>query len=230
MSFRNYLPKFILNIIKKLYKNQFKFGFTEVDLTLLSSESIFSKTNNKWDYKFNKGFGGWLEAPNLSKGYHGLLIQWCDYYGLGKNGLLVSETNPVKEIFETKYSNTSFVCTDYYVDLIENSTTDIIWNLYEGIPDGLSKKSFDSIMCQATFEHLMDPIGVLKKFVKISNNEAKIFLHTHTPLYPNHNWPSDYLRYFPEWFHDACKIINGLELLELYSSNGHIFTLYKVNK
>ncbi len=230
MNLRKLSPKFLKKILQKIYVSQFKIGLSPQYLPLLSETESFSKNNFTWDFTFNRGFGGWMTAPNTSHGYHGILVQWWEKYLLGQKSLLVSETKNVKKIFTEKYNNTEFVATDFYVDLLEDASTDVLWNLYEDIPSALETNKFDSIVCQATFEHLMDPIGILKKLTKLSNDKGYIYLHTHTPYYPKHNWPSDYLRYFPEWFKDLPILIKELELMELYSEKGHIFALYKVSK
>ena len=46
-------------------------------------------------------------------------------------------------------------------------------------------------------------------------------------MYPYHNWPCDYLRYFPDWFRDVEQIIPNLKLVELYCKEGHAFAAYK---
>lgn len=230
MNLRKITPGFLKKIFQSLYEKQFKLGLTPQYLTLLSEKEFFSKNNLQWDFEFKRGFGGWLEVPNTSGGYHGILVQWWEKYGLGQNCLLTSETKNVRKIFSEKYPGTEFIATDYYVELLTNASTDVLWNLYEVIPEELERLRFDSIICQATFEHLMDPIGILKKFTKLSKNNSHIFLHTHTPYYPKHNWPSDYLRYMPEWFKDVPILIKELGLVELYSEKGHIFALYKVSK
>lgn len=230
MDLRKITPKFLKKIFLNLYQKQFKLGLSPQYLTLLSETDFFSKNNLMWDFTYNKGFGGKMEVPNTSGGYHGILVQWWEKYLLGQKCLLISETKDTKKIFEEKYPDTAFTTTDYYIDLIQGSSTDVLWNLYEEIPEALSITKFDSIICQATFEHLMDPVGVLKKMAALSKNESHIFLHTHTPYYPKHNWPSDYLRYYPEWFKDVTTLINELDLMELYSEKGHVFALYKVLK
>jgi hypothetical protein len=230
MNLRKIIPGFLKKILQSIYVRQFKLGLTPQYLTLLSETELFSKNNSKWDFEFNKGFGGWLEVPNTSGGYHGILVQWWEKYDLGQNCLLISETKNVKKVFAEKYPGTEFIATDYYVELLNDASTDVLWNLYEVIPEELERTRFDSIICQATFEHLMDPIDILKKFTKLSKGTSHIFLHTHTPYYPKHNWPSDYLRYFPEWFKDVPVLIKELNLVELYSEKGHIFALYKVSK
>jgi hypothetical protein len=230
MSLKSLIPGFLKKIALKIYLKQFKLGFPPQYLALLSEKHFFSATNSKWDFTINKGIGGFMEAPNTSSGYHGILKQWWEKFQLGEDCLLISESKKVREVFEKNYPDTKFMATDYYVDLIEGASTDVLWNLYEDIPEAFKEIRFSSIVCQATFEHLIDPVGILKKFIALSKDTSHIFMHTHTPYYPKHNWPSDYLRYYPEWFSDVTGIVRELTLLEMYAEKGHIFVLFKVEK
>ena len=120
------------------------------------------------------------------------------------------------------------VTTDYYLDLvIGEAKTDIIWNLYESVPAQLAVFRFNSVICQATMEHLMDPVGVLRKLASLVDSGGYLYLHTHTPLYAYHGLPRDYLRYFPDWFRDITMVIPDIELIELYCSTGHVFAAYR---
>jgi len=228
MTLNTITPRFLKSFLLWLYKRQFKFGLSNTHLTYLSESFTYSKNVNSWNYNRNIGIGGWFKAPNTSSGYHGLLLQWWSKFGLGDNCLLISETIKVREIFEKEYSDTNFTCTDFYTDLLIDAETDVLWNLYHPIPKQIQCIKYDSVICQATFEHLIDPVGVLKKIAAVCKPGAYIYLHTHTPYYPKHNWPSDYLRYYPEWFFDVCELIPNLEILEVYSELGHVFALYAV--
>ena len=76
-------------------------------------------------------------------------------------------------------------------------------------------------------EHLMDPVGVVRKLIELLELGGHLYMHTLTPLYPYHNWPSDYLRYFPDWFRDLSKVLPNIELIELYCIEGHVFSAYR---
>ena len=227
LTLRSFIPKSFKKILRKLYSRQFQLGFSPEDLNSLSPIVKYSLNDKEWKVEYEGGWGGWIPAANHSHGYHGLLKQWWTEYGLGKKCLLISETCEVANQFYKLYPLTKMISTDFYLDLIEDGKTDVLWNLYEPIPEKLEKLSFGSILCQATFEHLMDPIGVTKKFSELLENGGFLYLHTHTPMYPYHNWPSDYLRYFPDWFRDIEQIIPNLKLVELYCKEGHAFAAYK---
>ena len=224
---RRLIPQPLRALMRKLYAKQFQFGFSPVDLTALSPLVKFSAAGKEWDVNYDGGWGGWIPVENHSHGYHGLLKQWWTMYGLGNSCLLISETKEVSATFQQLYPSTRMVSTDYYLDLIEGGKTDIVWNLYEPIPKELETTRFGSVLCQATMEHLMDPVGVVRKLAELIEKDGHIYMHTHTPLYPYHSWPRDYLRYFPDWFRDIGFVIPDLELIELYCKEGHVFAAYK---
>jgi hypothetical protein len=226
MTLKSFFPRFLKSFLLMVYKNQFKLGLSDVHLTHLSEVYSYSKYSNSWNLNSNIGIGGWFRVPNTSSGYHGLLVQWWTKFGLGSKSLLISETIKVRQVFEKEYPDTNFTCTDFYTDLLVDAETDVLWNLYHPIPDQIGSKKYDSVICQATFEHLIDPVGVLNKMVALCNPGAHIYLHTHTPYYPKHSWPSDYLRYYPEWFFDVCDLIPNLQIIEVYSEMGHVFALF----
>jgi len=225
---RKIIPRPLTSIIRFIWAKQFLFGIVPDDFAILSKEVIFSAKNKKWDTRKSKGIGGWFPVDNHSHGYHGLLKQWWDAYGLGEYCLLISETCKVKNNFLNLYPNTKVIATDFYVDLNpELGETDIVWNLYNSIPKKLSVKKFDSIICQATFEHIIDPVGVLRKLASLLTDGGYLYLHTHTPLYPYHACPRDYLRYFPDWFHDISLVIPSIKVIEVYCVEGHAFSVYQ---
>ena len=86
---------------------------------------------------------------------------------------------------------------------------------------------FSGVICQATFEHLLDPVAVLRKLVGVLEDGGHLFLHTHTPLFPYHEWPSDYVRFFPDWFRDVGQLIPEAEVIEIYCGQGHAFAAYR---
>jgi SAM-dependent methyltransferase len=120
------------------------------------------------------------------------------------------------------------VATDFFLDLAtREGTTDVVWNLYEPVPDALAGARFDSIVTQATMEHLLDPMGVLRKLGSLLRPGGHLYVHTHTPLFPYHGWPRDYVRFFPDWFRDVGLVIPEVELVELHCAAGHAFAAYR---
>jgi len=225
---RRLIPRPVRVLIRSLWVQQFRFGLAPMDLAVLSDEVTYSVAGRRWDTRISEGIGGWIPMPNHSHGYHGLLQQWWTAYGLGNSCLLISESNEVKASFQKLYPATRMTTTDYYLDLNPNARhTDVVWNLYDPIPADLVAMQFGSVICQATMEHLMDPVGVLRKFATLLVDGGHLYLHTHTPLYAYHASPRDYLRYFPDWFRDIGLVILEIEVVEVYCMAGHAFAVYR---
>ena len=165
-------------------------------------------------------------VPNVSGFYHRILREYWMYYGLGDKCLLVSETKSVGNVFVNEYINTSFVTTDYYLELQPNPQCDVVWDLCSAIiPDELNH--FSSVINQATLEHIIDPVQVIRNLVKILDSNGYLYIQTHTPAFYYHGYPRDYLRYFPDWFIDISKTLGNIDLLELLCFDGHAFAVYK---
>jgi len=188
----------------------------------------YSQSARGWETTVDIGIGGWCKVSNLSGGYHGLLRQWWDYYGLGAKVLLVSETVAVRREFETMYSGKEFVATDYFTEISPNqSPPDVLWNMYEEPPTSLKPGSFSSSICQATLEHVHDPIGVLRRLVALLGPNGYLYIHTHTPGYQYHPFPRDYLRFYPVWFQDIPLTIPAVEVVEIHCAGGHALCLIR---
>ena len=187
---------------------------------------IVNKSKVSWNIEMTNGIGGRFIVPNSSNGYHELLKNWWEHYCLKKKKwLLVTENNEVKKVFENKYPNIDFFTTDLYDDF--NIETD-----YQ--IDICNKKHFrklpkvDTIICQATLEHVYNPFQAVKNMNDSLNNNGYLLLHTHTPGYRYHQYPRDYIRFYPDWFEDLENFIKELNLLELVSvPSYHIFALYQ---
>jgi len=142
---------------------------------------FYSDDGNRWDTKFTRGIGGWFPCSNHSYGYHGLLQQFWEKFGFGEKCLLISENKKSAADFSRKYPGVEFISTDYFLDVgTERVQTHVLWNLYEKAPD----LTVNSILCQATIEHVMDPVGVFRKFASILAGGGFLYFHTHTPLFP----------------------------------------------
>lgn len=169
---------------------------------------------------------GHILVPNVSGFYHGMLVRYFKQYGLGNKCLLVSETKAVGLAFTRQFPPTHFVTTDFYLDLQPEPKCDVVWDLCSPSPPA-SLSNFNSVVCQATLEHVIDPMQVLRNLAAILNKDGHLFLQTHTPGFKYHPYPRDYLRYQPDWFEDVSKHIPHLSLIELLCVDGHAFAVYK---
>ena len=212
-SYRNYRRYNKYNRLTKLGLNPFiHITSSDKKFTLKEARKLLIK-----DHMF---------VPNVSGFYHNILERYWMNFGLGDKCLLVSETKIVGEVFESKYITTKFVTTDYYLELQPNPECDVVWDLCSSvIPDEL--KSFSSVINQATFEHIKDPVQAMINLVNVLETNGHLFIQTHTPAFYYHGYPRDYLRYFPDWFIDISQTLGNIDLLELLCFDGHAFAVYK---
>ena len=171
----------------------------------------------KWSYA-KKGYwvGGRFDAPNLSRGFHGIMRQWWEHYtGDSPTVLLVSETNKTKEVFQQHYP--SWDITTLNMDGDADITLDIT------IP--LSGK-FDLVINQAMLEHCYDPFGAMKNMFNILNKGGHLISHTHVPGVAIHRYPRDYFRFLPDWWEDLPNRFNVM-LVEHWEDKEHVFTCYR---
>ena len=182
----------------------------------------FSIGRQRWNYTLSgEGWiGGKFEATNYSHGYHGILRQWWDHYNQGSSCLLVSENNVVKAEFESHYPSWSFLTLDKYdnlgqpVDMVEDLCGDV---------SAETRNRFDLVICQATLEHVYDPCAAIRNMIAMLKENGVLVVHTHTPSFPYHPYPRDYLRFQLDWFQDIPEFAPGSELAELYAVGGHVF-------
>lgn len=182
-------------------------------------------TSKKWDLSVHNGYwiGGHFYVPNLSYGYHGIMSQWWqDFFKPGHSALLVTESTIVKNKFSEYYPTITFKnlqfgedSADYNLDLCKP------WDLP-------SIEKFDAVICQATFEHLFNPVRAIENLIGICNPAGEIYLHTVTPGFPYHKCPQDYLRFYGDWFEDVTSNFSNIMLLDLVEKQNHIFARYKI--
>ena len=186
---------------------------------------IVNKSNVAWNIEMTNGIGGRFIVPNSSNGYHMLLKDWWDYYCFQQEKwLLVTENNEVKKVFKDTYPNKIFFTVDLYDDF--NNNTDYQLDICNE-KHCIKLPEVDVVLCQATLEHIYAPFQAVKNMNNTLNNGGYLILHTHTPGYRYHQYPRDYMRFYPDWFEDLEYLIPELNLLELASSNNHIFALYR---
>jgi SAM-dependent methyltransferase len=191
--------------------------------------TAYSKERRTWRYTSDgRWIGGLFPAPNFSHGYHAILQQWWEGYTSPQQParvLLVSENNKVKKVFEARYPNWSFVTLDKFDNLGE--PIDVNADLCAGVPEGFTR-AFDLIICQATLEHVYAPFASVVNMLAMLKPGGILVLHTHTPEYPYHPCPRDYIRFQLDWFQDVPVWRPGCELLELYAEAGNVFAAYRL--
>jgi SAM-dependent methyltransferase len=190
--------------------------------------NIFSRNNITWDYtQQGVWVGGRYNLPNLSEGYHGLIMQWVKVYaGRFKNPkvLLVAEGINVKNYIQTQFPTWEIETTDLYWDL--QSKPDIIADLCQ--VDSLPINKYDLIINHSVLEHVYDPFSSMKNMVNSLKTKGFLISATHPPNFGYHQVPRDYFRFVIDWWYDLPNYINNILLQELYQLNqDYIFTTYE---
>ena len=174
-------------------------------------------------------------APNLSGGFYLALVAYWEHFGLGRNCLLVSETGQTKKLFEARYPKVTFATTDLHWELQDTQgfgKPDIVWNVCLPHPQQLEGKQFDSIICQALLEHVIDPTTALINMLTLLTTGGYLYLQTHTPSFMLHRYPRDYVRFHHDYFEDLPAYVRGrvhvsVAMLEMYSNRGFVAVCYR---
>ena len=144
----------------------------------------FSDNNIEWDYNIYEQWwvGQRFVVSNLSKGFHGLLKQWWDYYSLkfeNPKVLLISENNIVKNELNNLYKNWNIFTLDLYTEL-GDSESDIIVDICGHNKKIHKGKKYDLIINQATLEHLYNPFEAMNNMCNSLQVGGYLISHTHS--------------------------------------------------
>lgn len=186
------------------------------------------KSRQNWNLDVANGFwiGGHFPVANSSGGYHGILKQWWDHVPKKQNHwLLISEKNNVKQTFQSLYPTDTFNNVDLFY---HESEVDFKIDICDK-KQMLQLPSYDIIVCQATLEHLFNPIDAVYNMLDALKTHGSLLIHTHTQYTIYHPYPKDYFRFFPDWFIDVPKYGRNIQLLDLLDHDGHIFASYTKN-
>ena len=153
----------------------------------------------------------WIESPNTSGGFHGILFDYLEKYGK-KNGVttLVSETEKVEGVFKSYFPEMTFQ--------FENS---LDLNVLHK-----PKKKVDVVFAQALLEHVCRPCIVIENFCNMVKSGGYIILHTHNREMKYHAFPIDCCRFFKDYFVDLCKYL-PVKVSEYDEWNEHIAVCYR---
>lgn len=192
------------------------------------SNYFFSKYNNNFDLSVMAcgAVGGKFIVNNLSCGYHGLLKQYWEKYNCGKDVLLISENNNVKNEFLLVYPEWNIQTIDLYPEISTVNNVDIYGDICNKINPITNK--YDLIINQATLEHVWNPNNAMNNLLDSLKKSGILVTHTHPPGMPYHQYPRDYFRFMIDWWIDLPNHIENVELLELYMyNNEHVFSCYR---
>lgn len=170
-------------------------------------------------FKESKKGAKWEKWEGWYRPYHAILIKWCHHFGLNGAGLVIGEEGQggqnTKELFEETFSVKA-----YTVGL---ANADIVWDITTPLQ---TNKKYNWIMCQATLEHVTDPVAAIKNMAKLLNVGGRLYLHTVGPEFPLHRRPLDCYRYFRDALIAFAELAN-LEIDDICYTKSHCFAVYR---
>lgn len=181
---------------------------------MVATEVLGIETGPRTDW-----IGGHWPVANQSGGYHGLLKKWFDHFGLRGKGLVVGEPGEggeaVKNAFRSEYG-----VEVYSVDI---SSADIVWDITKPLD---TDERYDWIVCQATLEHVSDPVAAVRNMGSVLKKGGRLYIHTCGPEFPYHKAPIDCYRFFRDALVSMAQIAN-LDIDDLLWTNSHCFAAYR---
>lgn len=106
-----------------------------------------------------------------------------------------------------------FKCDEYIgLDLIAGPNVDIVADALR-LPEYFKDKTFDCVLCVETLEHVKDPWTIVKNMRSVLKKGGWMLITTPCIGHPEHNWPSDYYRYFESTYKDV--FFEGFEEREI---------------
>ena len=126
--------------------------------------------------------------------YYLLLKKWWDIFGLEGRGLMVGAQN---SIWRTSHNKLEELYPEITQILsVDTKDFDIIWDItlpsefyFYDIP------TINWIVCQATLEHVDDPMGAMRNLSGVLATGGLLYLHTCGPLAEEHRYPVDCYRF-----------------------------------
>lgn len=93
---------------------------------------------------------------------------------------------------------------DEYIglDLINGANVDIVADA-EKLLDHFPEETFDLVLCVETLEHVKNPWLIVENMRKVLKPGGWMFITTPGTGHPQHDWPSDYYRYFETVYKDV---------------------------
>jgi len=164
----------------------------------------------------------YVQAPNVSAGFHGLLFKYLEHYGIGKTCMLIAEPPEVIPVFEAHFPGVAFSTLGYAGDTAE---------VYEQDLNVLvePKATFDSLLSQATLEHVCRPSIFIENLARMCNKKGIIVIHTVGPDCILHRIPIDCVRFLKDFWFDLPKYL-PIELLAHTELGVHQFIAYRKTK
>lgn len=129
--------------------------------------------------------------------YYLLLKKWWDHFGLCGNGLMIGAQNSIWKTSHNKLKEIYPKINNIYsVDFAEDA--DIIWDITMKPKDfgiKILPLQIEWIVCQATLEHIDDPMGAMRNLSDTLLHKGLLYLHTCGPACEEHKYPVDCYRF-----------------------------------
>jgi len=226
-------------ILRSLFKLLFRSLYLIVRSAIMARSGLQPK--GSYIYSRNKSIikGGeehGIPLPNLSGGLQSMVCKYIQIYGLGGRCLLVSESNAVRAKMIECFPGVKFTTVDFYPELMSRElggdAVDVLWDVCGKPSAELAACPFDSIICNAMLEHVIDPSSALHNMMSLLSKEGHLYITTCSPSFHYHAAPRVYVRFHLDYFHDMPLFLKkhyniNCELLELYSCAGLISACYE---
>lgn len=161
----------------------------------------------------------WIVAPNLSRGFHGVLFEYIrKYYQENDSMLMLAENKNVNYLFEKEFKGIR-IKNNCYSGFRGEVFTDL--NLKQNWTP-----KYNFVFSQALLEHICRPCVALENMVDACISGGTIIIHTQDIRMPYHAVPVDCLRFFKDWFIEMQKYL-PIKLVEWNEFGSHLFCVYK---
>ena len=127
---------------------------------------------------------------------HAFVEQFVKEKGARKNVLEVGSRDVnggVRNLFGCSYTG---------IDLIGGTGVDVVMDAMD-IKKQFEPGSFDTVICLETLEHTKDPVRIVKNMRWVLKRGGWMILTTPCIGHPEHDWPSDYYRFFENTYRDV---------------------------
>lgn len=173
-----------------------------------------------FNFKEFYGMEHFIQAPNLSGGFHGVsFAQIKKYFKPDNHILLIAEQPKVFPTFKAHFPS----ATVFNIGFEGQHGEEYVLDLNK---DHCFVNDFDIVFSQALLEHICNPFQAIKNMSKLCKNGGHIVIHTVNSQMPLHRYPIDCLRFFEDWFKDICNYL-PIELVEYDEWGAHCFAVYK---
>lgn len=132
-----------------------------------------------------------------SKSMSGIIMKWAKQ-SKTNNVLFAGDGNIIKPYLKPYFSKITTASM--------SNNSDFYWNFEKELPKDIG--TFDLIINQSCFEHIINPYKHIEDMVKLLNKGGRIIIQTHTQFSCYHRYPVDTLRYNPDWFEEVAKRLN----------------------